>query len=144
MDPISAAASIITILSTVVALSGGLLSLVGSISNTPEDLRALLNELQDLRVVLASIELSIKSADGFQENEQLLNILPTLLRRMEDKLKKLERHIRGFGENNIQGKMINFKGLEWTLWGKDKARRIRDDISSLKWPITTYLGSLSM
>ena len=144
MDPLSAApASVIELLSTVLGISSGIFSLIRSIANAPDDLTSLSNELQDLRVILATVELAIKSTDGFEQNVLLLSVLPTVLRRMEDKLGELEQLILSFCDAP-QGKMVSLKGLDWTLRGKDKAKRIKDDISSLKWPISTCLSSLSV
>src|SRR6186713_1950451 len=96
MDVVSLSASLVTLLSAVLGLSKGLHSLIRSIKNAPDDLTILSNELQDLLVVLSSVELSVKCMDEFQESSQLLTVLPTILRRMEDKLRQLEHHIQGF------------------------------------------------
>ena len=118
-------------------------SLIRSIANAPEDLTSFSNELQDLRAILASVEHLIKTASGLEENVQLRYILPTVLRRIEDKLGQLEQHIRSFCDRP-EGRTLHFKALDWALRGKEKAKRIKDDISSLKWPVSTCLGSLSV
>jgi len=143
MDPLSPFASTVTLLGSVIAVTRGICSLIKSIKNAPEDLTVISGEVQDLRGILASTESAIKCTSGFEEDDQLLNVLPTVLRRMEDKLRELEQLILGFCDSP-QNKSKRFKNLDWALRGKDKAKRIRDDITSLKWPISTCLGSLSL
>ena len=143
MDPLSPAASLMTLLGTVIAVTGGIYSLIKSIKNAPEDLVSLSSEVQDLRGILASAELAVQCSDDVEGNRQLLNVLPGVLRRMKGKLHELEQLILGFYESPPK-KMKHFKSLDWVVRGKDKAKRIRDDITSLKWPVSTCLGSLSL
>jgi hypothetical protein len=140
MDPVSATASILNLVSAALALSRGIYSLIHSIANIPDELHSLSNELQDLRVVLASVEFSIKASDGSGQDVERATILPTVLRRTEDKLHRLERLLDGFCDLS-QEKRVNFKSLEWSLRGKEKAKRIKEDLRSLKWTINTSLGS---
>jgi hypothetical protein len=143
MDPVSAPASILALVSAAIAVSKAVKLLVQSISNAPDELLALFNEVEDLRVVLASIELSLKANGGSEINFESTAILPTVLRRTSDKLQELQLLLAGFCPSATEG-ISTLRRLDWSRRGKDKAQKIQQELRSLKWTINTSLGSLAV
>lgn len=142
MDPLSAPASAIALITTAFSISGSIYKTIRAITNAPDDLYILSNEVQDLRVVLASIELSIKANSDIPEPFDRFSVIPTILRRTEEKLLQLDTLLREFCDIGQQSR-LTFKNLDWSLRGKEKAKKIKEDLHSLKWSLSTSIGTQS-
>jgi len=142
MDPLSIIASSITLIGAATETTKRVSRLINSISSTSEELQVLLNELQDLQIVLTSAELMIKADDRSSWPLAQASVFPILVRRTQDKLLSIESFIREFTECS-PGATAQLKNLEWALRGREKARRLRDELLSLKWNFRTSISAIS-
>jgi hypothetical protein len=139
VDPLSPTASALAIASGALSASKKVYALIQSISNAPEELLSLSNEVESLRIMLASIELSLGRMGSSIEPT---SILPTLLRRTEDKLRELQRFLGEFCTSTSKP-VSKLKGLDWTLRGREKARKLQQELESLMSKVNNSLSTLS-
>ncbi|KAF2685015.1 ankyrin [Lentithecium fluviatile CBS 122367] len=142
MDPLSITASTITLITAANKASTRIYNLAKAVSSKSEEIRSILNELQDLQIVLSSAEIMIRGNRDEPWHLDPVSAFPVLLRRLQDKLVSIESFLRDFTDSSGD-KGIQLKTLEWAVRGRDKARHLKDDIHSFKWNLSTSISTIA-
>src|SRR5579871_3453952 len=117
MDPLSVAASIISVIGAAAAVAEILKKLKSEMKSVPDSLCSLINETSDLQLVLNASEIALrewwKSSDKSYLPESFSSV-SDILRKMQDRLKELGRLAnRCINERQIErvkGKLSVAKG----------------------------------
>jgi hypothetical protein len=154
MDPFSIIASTITVLGACIRVSEGVIKLIGSIKNTPNELLQTSNDVTDFHLVLFNIEESIKQEETLIQllrptrglsQRAITNHVPaatpgatTLIERAQSKLVEIEEVVKRY--NHVQ----NAKGLgslrRVRTLNIGPLRVLRDDLRSMKLNIAMYFS----
>ncbi|KAL9017831.1 MAG: hypothetical protein Q9185_004846 [Variospora sp. 1 TL-2023] len=147
MDPISVAASLLTVLGAA-ATAGRALDRLSSLRHAPDHLVALVNEISDLRVVLHNVRDAVQ---GRAKTSQECGNVAYIVQRASQKMSELNRLIYGnlvktpssgchsLGDDDtIKASRTKF------LRHSGKIRSLKDDIQELKMSLLIAMGTLTL
>ena len=92
-DPLSITASIIAVVGAAEGVTKTLAK-IRNIRNAPEELLALINEVSDLRIILAGIQSYVQNTAASPELQDALQHLTVLINRAKDKLLQLDELVQ--------------------------------------------------
>ena len=144
-DPLSVIASIIAVIGAAESI-GKAVNRIRDMTNAPDEVLALSNEISDLTVVLKHVETYITAADCAVIPLENLQHLSVLAKRAQSRLAQLEQimpnHLPEPGGANWRSSL---RRPQWALL-KSKADRLRVDLRDIKLSIivqlTTVTGSV--
>jgi len=147
MDPLSFAASIITVVATVAAVAKNLEELRDALQHAPDVLSSLVNEVSDLRIVLEACDSAVQElySDSHQQDPPTpLADATQVLSRTEDYLKELDSLIRYCLHDPTNGPSI-FKSarLRW-IKVRNKAERVQQQLRDSKQDLVMLMESQSV
>lgn len=138
MDPLSITASIVTLLTAANHVAIGLNKL-SSIDGAPAAVRALNNEVEDLRLVLTEAEpLLRKHGDVTMPSAVAAISLEPIIERAKNKLKDLEAIVG----NRLLARMRMKDKLGW-MFEQDKVQSALGDVRTARTNVTTMLSVVS-
>ena len=141
-DPLSIIASIIAVIGAAESV-GKAVNRIRDITNAPDEVLALSNEISDLTVVLKHFETYITAADGAIISRESLEHLSVLAKRAQSRLAELERimhnHLPGPGGANKRSSRLR---LQWPLL-KTKVDGLRVDLRDMKLSIIVQITSVT-
>ncbi|KAI4125496.1 MAG: hypothetical protein LQ338_004198 [Usnochroma carphineum] len=147
MDPVSVAASVLTVLGAA-ATAGRALDHLSSLRHAPDHLVALVNEVSDLRVVLHNVRDVVQSR---AETSQKCGNLAFIVQRASEKMSDLNRL--------IYGNLVKTSSTGCSSLGDDdtikasrtaflrysgKIRSLKDDIQEIKLSLLVAMGTLTL
>ena len=137
-DPLSIIASIIAVIGAAESV-GRTLNRITDITNAPDEVLALSNEISDFTVVLKHVETYVTAADGAVISLEKLEHLNVLAKRAQSKLAQLERimhnHLPEPGGANRRSSLLR---LQWALL-KTKVDGLRVDLRDIKLSIVVQM-----
>ncbi|KAI4174725.1 MAG: hypothetical protein LQ343_002096 [Gyalolechia ehrenbergii] len=147
MDPVSVAASLLTLLGAA-ATAGRALDRLSSLKHAPDHLIALVNEVSDLRVVLHNVRDAVQvRAKTTQECGNLAHIV----HRASVKMSELNRLIYGnlvktggTGCNSLADEDTVKASRRAFLRHSGKIRALKDDLQELKLSLLVAMGTLTL
>ena len=141
-DPLSIIASIIAVIGAAESV-GKTLNRIRDITNAPDEVLALSNEISDLTVVLKHVETYVTAADGAVISLENLEHLSVLAKRAQSKLAQLERimnnHLPEPGGANRRSSLLR---LQWALL-KTKVDGLRVDLRDIKLSIVVQMTTVT-
>ena len=136
-DPLSVIASVVALLDTGAKSASHLRRLIHEFRHADGELIALSNEVHDLHVVLAEVELA-SQITTFLPQTQLLTALSTQLGRAKTKLVELEALIQSISQLQPSG-ALEVNRVAW-LSKKATAKRLQVDLRDVKQKIFALLS----
>ena len=136
-DPLSVIASVVTLLDTGAKSASHLRRLIHHFRHADDELIALSNEVNDLRVVLTEVEFASQDTT-FLPRTQLLAALSTQLSKAETKLVELEALVQSISQPLLSGALEANK-IAW-LSKKTTAKRLQVDLRDVRLKIFTLLS----
>ena len=141
-DPLSIIASILAVIGAAESV-GKTLNRIRDITNAPDEVLALSNEISDLTVVLKHVETYVTAADGAVISLENLEHLSVLAKRAQSKLAQLERimhnHLPEPGGANRRSSLLR---LQWALL-KTKVDGLRVDLRDIKLSIVVQMTTVT-
>ena len=141
-DPLSIIAGIIAVIGAAQSV-GRTLNRIRDITNAPNEVLALSNEISDLTVVLKNVETYVTSADGAAISPENLEHLSVLARRAQSTLAQLERimhnHLPEPGGAIRRGSLLR---LQWALL-KPNVDGLRVDLRDIKLSIIVQIATVT-
>ena len=141
-DPLSIIASIIAVIGAAESVSKTL-NRIRDITNAPDEVLALGNEISDLTVVLKHVETYVTAVDGAVISLENLEHLSVLAKRAQSKLAQLERivqhHLPEPGGANRRSSLLR---LQWALL-KTKVDGLRVDLRDIKLSIVVQMTTVT-
>ena len=141
-DPLSIVASIIAVIGAAQSL-GKAVNRIRDITNAPDEVLALSNEISDLTVVLKHVETYVAGAEGAAISRENLEQLSVLAKRAQSRLAQLELimhdHLPRTGGASRRSSRLR---LQWALL-KTKVDGLRVDIRDIKLSIIVQIASVT-
>ena len=141
-DPLSIIAGIIAVIGAAESV-GKTLNRIRDITNAPNEVLALSNEISDLTVVLKHVETYVTSADGAVISLENLEHLSVLAKRAQSRLAQLEQiinnHLPEAGGANRRGSLLR---LQWARL-KTKVDGLRVDLRDIKLSIIVQITTVT-
>ncbi len=111
-DPVSVIGNIIAVIGAA-EIVGKTLNQIRNITNGPDEVLALSNEISDLSVVLKDAETQATAADGAVSSHEHLEHISALAKRAQSRLAQLEKlmqkHLPELGGSKWRGSMLYTK-----------------------------------
>jgi septation ring formation regulator EzrA len=147
MDPISFAASIITVIATVATVAKSLDELRDALQHAPDVLSSLVNEVSDLRIVLEACDSAVQELykDSHQQSPPTpLADATQVLSRTQIQLKELDSLIKSCLHGQSTGPAILTSArLRW-IKARNKAERIQQQLRDSKQHLFMLMESQSV
>ena len=140
MDPLSLAASVITVATVATQTGNVFLKLRGLHKAIPGRLHALNNEVVDIELVLHQVAVVVREREGLPAREREQGDLEHLLVQAKTKLGELRAMVNRLCESCVNGKSTVFRGY---IWQKEQERLqgLRKEINSVKCSLNIILGT---
>ena len=136
-DPLSVVASVASLLDIGARTAKHLRRVIHSFRHADDELIALSNEVNDIRVVLTEVE-NTSQVTTILPRTQLIDALETQLDRAKTKFTELEILIQSLSQLQPSG-VIETKKLAW-LSKKTTAQRLQQDLKDIRQKIHGLLG----
>lgn len=138
MDPISIAASAITVATLAAKTCSAVANLRSVCQSLPGRLHALNNEVADLELVLFQLASLIKERDCLPESRP--STIPYILNQASDKLTELKNIVR---RHAIHCEKTKVSLTAASAWRKDqsKLQQLQEDIRAVKCSLNIMLGA---
>ncbi|KAL8697163.1 MAG: hypothetical protein Q9201_007272 [Fulgogasparrea decipioides] len=140
MDPVSVAASILTVLGAA-ATAGRALDHLSSLKHAPDNLIALVNEVSDLRVVLHNVRDAV--TERVKTSQECGNI-SFIVQRATQKLSELNRLIYGNLLKTVEDDDTIKASRRAFLRHNGKIRSLKEDIHEIKISLLIAMGTLTL
>ena len=141
-DPLSIIASIIAVIGAAESV-GKAVNRIRDITNAPDEVLALSNEISDLTVVLKDLEIYVTATDGAAIPLENLEHLSVLVKRAQSRLAQLEQvmhnHLPEPGGANRRSSLFR---PQWALL-KRKVDGLRVDLRDIKLSIIVQLTTIT-
>ena len=138
-DPLSVVASIIALIGAAESI-GKTLNRIRDITNAPNEVLALSNEISDLTVVLKHVETYVTAADCAVISRDNLKHLSILAKRAQSRLDQLERIMHShLPEPGGANRRSSLRRLQWPLL-KTKVDGLRVDLRDIKLSIIVQMN----
>lgn len=147
MDPLSLAASIITVVATVATVAKSLDELRETLQHAPDVLSSLINEVSDVRIVLEACDAAVKELHN--DNQQKRPPIPLanatqVLHRTEGHLFELDTLVSSCVHGPSGGPAIlKSARLRW-MKARNKAERIQQQLRDSKQDLIMLMESQSV
>ena len=140
MDPLSLAASVITVATVATQPWNAFLKLRGLHKAIPGRLHALHNEVVDIELVLHQVAVVIRKREGLHAREREQGDLEHLLVQAQTRLGELRAIVDRLYESCVKGKSSVFRGY---IWQKEHERLqgLQNKINSVKCSLNIILGT---
>lgn len=140
MDPLSLAASVITVASLAASTCSAISRLRSLAKGLPGRLHAVGNEVADLELVLTEVATLLKERTNLLRSEQPLESIPHLLTQAEIKLKELNAILDRLTAASTNSKVPL---LGASIWRKEHGRlqTLQEEIRSVKSNLNILLGA---
>ena len=141
-DPLSIVASIISVIVAVEGLKKTL-GQIKNLSNAPDEVFVLINEVSDFDIISKHIEELITDDDEAMAAHGYLEHMPRLIEKAQDQLLQLEHLIRGqlLKPKGPKGNLAVSR-IQWTMT-KKKMNNLRMDLRNIRLNVVAQLASTS-
>ncbi|KAK4664848.1 uncharacterized protein QC763_508160 [Podospora pseudopauciseta] len=143
MDPLSLAASIITVASLAASTCSAISELRSLCKCLPGRIHAIGNEVADLEVVLSQVATLVKERSNLLGSQQTINSIPHLLIEARLKLNQLASIVERFTAASSEYKIPVLKAGIW-LKEQGRLQTLQEDIPTVKSSLNILLGASNL